>query len=618
MPRTSRPIRVHPVTLREARVLRVDDLTSGMRRLTLGGDQLEPFVSGNGLPQPGFASTGFDDDIRLVFPYPGEADPVLPVQADGHLNHPKDPRPLSRIYTVRRFDPVSREITVDFVAHGVGAATSWAYRAQPGDRIHFYGPFSSKGVPDADWLLIAGDDTALPAISRLLEDLPETARAQVFIEIADDAHRQTLRELPGVEVTWLVRHGAAPGTTTLLHDAVRSADWWEGRPFAWVAGEQATVRDLRRHLVEQREMPKEDIDFTGYWKRETVVTLDTDAAVPDPERSPETFQRFHDLVDLVPPLAIRAAAGIGIGDLISRGFTTVSELATRTGSDERALGKLLRYLRALEILSETAPGHYALTEVGEFLADPWWAGHLDPDGAHATQSMGLFGLAESLRTGKASYAAVTGREFTELRSEQAHEDAFLDSAAEFAGFLAEPLAKAKTLNGIKHLVIHSDSASIDAREIIAAHPDLRVTIIALPAQVNWLRRDLPATIPDPDHRDRIGIVEQSIFESSPASDAVLLLGALAALSDGDAAHALRHAADNLISNGRVRLGSRTYDTDRLDEHDGEADLIALTRDGTGMRTPDELHTVIADAGLHMVGTETIGWGLTLRELAPTT
>ncbi|HEX7096848.1 MAG TPA: siderophore-interacting protein, partial [Acidimicrobiales bacterium] len=253
MPKTSRRLTVHPLTLREVTVARVTDLTPGMRRITLAGPQLGPFTSANGFAQPAFDSSGFDDSIRLLFCYPGETEPVLPVQLETGLAMPRDRRLLSRAYTVRRWEPEAGELDIDVVKHGIGVGTSWAYRTEPGARVHFYGPSTSRALPDdADWLLVAGDETALPAIARLLDELPDDARAQVFVEVADDEHRLDLRALPNVEVTWLVRGGAPAGTTTLLVNAVKSSDWWDGRPYAWLAGERTAVRDLRRHLLPSR------------------------------------------------------------------------------------------------------------------------------------------------------------------------------------------------------------------------------------------------------------------------------------------------------------------------------------------------------------------------------
>lgn len=617
MPKTSRQLTVRPVTLREVEVVRVVDLTPGMRRVTLAGEQLGEFTSANGFPQPAFDSTGFDDDIRLAFCYPGQTEPVLPVQKANSIDVPRDPRPLSRVYTVRRWDPEAGELSVDFVRHGVGTATTWAYRAQPGDRIHLAGPGSSKAFPaGADWLLVAGDDTALPAIGRLLEEVAPDTRAQVFIEIAEHEHRQELREPPGVEVTWLVRDGAEAGTTSLLVDAVRNCGWWDGRPFAWLAGEHTAVRDLRRHLVEGRGMPKADIEFTGYWRRGEVVALETDKAVPDPGKTRTPFEKLHDLTELIAPVAIRTAVELNVPELISRGVTGVADLAIKADADERALGKLLRYLHTLDVVTETEPGRYGLTPVGEVLTVEFVADALHPAGVAGREMLGIHGLTESIRTGRPSYASVTGQTFTEVRAEQGYEDRYLERLARFQAALAEPIARSGLLAGVRHLVLHSGGAGAQVREFVAAHEDLRVTICALPSQADWLRRDLPDTIPDERQRARVSVVEQSVFEPGPAADAVFIIRAFKNLTDADAAHALRRAAENLLPGGRVLLVEDLFDTDDLDEHDGEADLIALTAHGSGLRTATELDAVIARAGLVRAAQHTVGWGTGVHELIP--
>jgi NADPH-dependent ferric siderophore reductase len=614
MPKTSRRLTVHPPTLRDVEVARVTDLTPGMRRITLTGAQLREFTSANGFAQPAFDSSGFDDNIRLVFCHPGQTEPVLPVQKEQGLDLPRDPRPLSKVYTVRRWDPAAGELDIDFVKHGIGVGTTWAYRTRPGDRIHLYGPSASRALPDdAGWLLVAGDETALPAIARLLDELPDDARAQVFVEVADDAHRLELRALPDVEVTWLVRGGAEAGTTTLLVDAVRSSGWWDGRPFAWLAGEHTAVRDLRRHLAEDRGLPKEDIDFAGYWRRGEVVALEADGAVPDPAKSMTPFERLHELTELIRPIAIRTAVELGVPELISRGVTSVAELAARTASDERALGKLLRYLRAVDILTETAPGRYGLTPVGEVLTNEFVADTLHPAGVAGREALGIHGLTESIRTGRPSYASVTGQTFAEVRAEQDYEDRYLERLARFQPALAEPIARSDLLAGVRHLVIHSGGAGAQAREFVAVYDDLRVTICALPAQADWLRRDLPASLPDERQRARVSVIEQSVFEPGPASDAVFISRAFKALPDADAAHALRRASENLLAGGRVLLVEDTFAND-LDEHDGEADLIALTCHGSGLRTAAELDAVIARAALVRRATHTVGWGTTVHEL----
>ncbi len=615
MPRHGRQTTVFPVALREAHVARITDVTAGMRRVTLTGEQLGAFVSPSGVQLPGLRSDGFDDDIRLFFTAPGAAAPTLPTQGEGKLFWPKEGRPLYRAYTVRRWDADSGELDVDFVRHGIGLATTWADRARVGDRIHFFGPHASAGLPQwPDWLLIAGDETALPAIGRLLEELPGTARAQVFIELSAAGHRQELEAPPGVEITWVCPGGAVTGTSPLL-SAVRAAPWWDGEVYAWLAGEQAVVRDLRRHLIEDRALARTAIDFSGYWKRSEVVALAGDAAVPDTETT-SAAERFHDLVELVPPIAIRVAVGLGIGDLISRGVQTLPELARRTGSDERALGKLLRYLQSIDLLAQPEPGRYTLTELGEFLTDEWWVEQLDPAGPEGLASAGITGLAESIRTGEAAYVSVTGRPFADVRAEPAYADALLERSAEHATYLAPALAELPVLTTADRVVIRSPGAGVDARELTARHGGVTVTISAAPGQARWLRADLPVCVPDAAHRARIDIAEQGPLDPAPAADVVLLVHVLDGFDDTTAATALRAAAAGLSVEGRVLLVEDTFDTDELDEHDGEADLAALTRDGTGLRTGNELDEIVRAAGLRQHRTHTVGWGESVRELIP--
>lgn len=181
MPRNLRPIEAFPITTRFLEVIRSVDVTPGMRRVTLGGAELAAYTAVNGYPVGAFRSEGFDDEFKILLKHPDAAEAVGPAQADGVLDWPReDPHMVLRTYTFRRWDPVRGEIDVDFVRHGVGPATRWAYRVQPGERVQVAGPKMSMGHPDgADWTLIAGDETALPAIGRWLEQWPKGARPGV-------------------------------------------------------------------------------------------------------------------------------------------------------------------------------------------------------------------------------------------------------------------------------------------------------------------------------------------------------------------------------------------------------------------------------------------------------
>nr|WP_277349577.1 siderophore-interacting protein [Streptomyces sp. S3(2020)] len=597
-------------------VARVVDVTPGMRRVTLTGDQLGSFTGSDGTAFPAFASDGFDDNVRLIFPYPGDSEPVLPVYKDGKYRWPADPPALWRVYTVRRYDAQARELDIDFVKHGVGVATTWAYRANPGDRLHVGGPSVSSGRPEGyDSFLVVGDDTAIPAIARLLEELPADTQAEVYIEVAEESHRIELPARPGVEVTWVVRNGPAAGTELLLLEAVREAGRREGSMFAWLAGEQSVVRDLRRYLIEERGVDKSDIDFTGYWRRAEVVALGEDPAMPDPERNDEAFEKFHEMSELLPPLAIRVAANLGIADCISRGVRTVPALAQHTGANERSLAKFLRYLQAIELLEQEGDA-YKLSETGEFLTNESVLDHLVSDGVDFRMSQAFYGLEAAVRHNHPVLESVTGKDWDALRGDATFEHKRLENKSRFVQVLAEPLAKSPVLGGVGKVVVHAAGAGVHADYLTAGHPEATVTIVALPTAADWFRKDIPTSIADATRRDRIRIVEQSVFEKTEPADAVLIIDTLGQHRDAEARLILQQAAASLSPGGRVLLVEDTFDPDELDEHDAERDILQLTLHGSGYRTEDELEAVIASAGLKVIQTLLVGWGNTLRVLAP--
>ncbi|MEU7592950.1 siderophore-interacting protein [Streptomyces sp. NPDC039022] len=275
---TPRPERL-PV--RYLQVTAVRRLSPHLARITFGGPGLA-----------GFRLDGPDQQVKLYFPRHGQRAPRLPEpSADGDLMRwyqafrtiPEDERPWMRSYTVRAHHPGDSTIDIDFVLHGTdtarGPATRWAHRAAPGDTLGMFGPsaYFARPVPlgTADWMLLAGDESALPAIGTLAEWLPEGARAVAYIEVPDAADEQAFDTRGDLTVHWLHRGtgpGPAPGTGPAgpgerLVEAVRGARFPVGSVFAWLAGEAGAVRALRRHLVEDRGLGRRDIDFTGYWRR---------------------------------------------------------------------------------------------------------------------------------------------------------------------------------------------------------------------------------------------------------------------------------------------------------------------------------------------------------------
>lgn len=249
-----RPAR-KPRRLHSAQVVRTERLTPHMQRVVLGGAGLADFA----------ADTCTDHYVKLLFPpvagltYPEPFD-----QERIREELPREQWPVTRTYTVRHWDPEHRELTLDFVIHGdEGLAGPWAVRAQPGDTVRFMGPGGAYAPdPEADWHLLVGDESALPAIARSLESLPDGATAYAFVEVAGPEEQQKIDS--DVEVVWLHR-GSRPIGEALV-EAVRALEFPEGRPHAFVHGEASFVKELRRLLRVERQIPREDLSISGYWR----------------------------------------------------------------------------------------------------------------------------------------------------------------------------------------------------------------------------------------------------------------------------------------------------------------------------------------------------------------
>jgi NADPH-dependent ferric siderophore reductase len=263
--RTARRVR-HELKRRMLRVRDVRPLTPKMLRVVLDGDDLN-----------GFVSAAHDDHVKLFFPPAGEEQPAMPTMTPNGPVYPEGvERPASRDYTPRRYDAAANTLTVDFVLHDAGPATAWAAQARPGQFLGVGGPRGSFIVPDDfDWYLFAGDETALPAIGRRLEELPAGTRVVVVAEVADSAEEQRFDTRTKLEMHWLHRNGAAHGAGPLLQEAVAQLKLPGGEGYAWVATEAATAKALRRHLVDERGLRKDRVKAAAYWKQGAVAVHET-------------------------------------------------------------------------------------------------------------------------------------------------------------------------------------------------------------------------------------------------------------------------------------------------------------------------------------------------------
>ncbi len=231
-------------------------LTRQMTRVTLRSDA---FRDSWPAEQPG-------EIITLLFCSPSESI-VLP-ETGWHF--PADaPRQEWRNYTVRRRVPERGEIEVDVVLHDPpGPACSWACEAPIGAPVGYAGPrvdFAPR--EDAEWLLLCGDETALPAIAAILETAPHDRRVLALVEVPDADAELALDAPPGAEVRWVHRGDAPPATTGHLVRAVRELPLPAGRGQAWGAAESRVARDLRAVLREERGLPRTHALARGYWLR---------------------------------------------------------------------------------------------------------------------------------------------------------------------------------------------------------------------------------------------------------------------------------------------------------------------------------------------------------------
>ena len=228
-------------------VLRTETVAAHLVRVVLGGEGFDSFA----------ARADTDSYVKIELPHAGET--------------------VVRTYTVRRCDPVAREIWIDFVVHGdAGVAGPWARSVTPGTQVALRGPGGGyRPDPEADFHLLAGDETAVPAVAAALESLPEDAVGAVFLEVGGDDDEVDLVAPAGVEVTWIHRGtpstDAGPGLIdgdAPLVGAVRGLPWPGGDVQVFVHGEAETVmKHLRPYLRKERGVPAARASISGYWRR---------------------------------------------------------------------------------------------------------------------------------------------------------------------------------------------------------------------------------------------------------------------------------------------------------------------------------------------------------------
>lgn len=243
---------------REMTVVATTDITPRMRRFTLSGDNLQPFLEG-GL----HVSLFFPDEGRLEQPQ---------IEDTGRVIWPGT-APAARAYTIRYIDVGAGRVEIDMLrhpSHGAAPGADFARAARPGAIIGMAGPGGGQ-LPPSHWVLLAGDETALPAIARMMETLPVKTRAVVRIEVTDQQDQLPLRSAAEVDLRWLHRGGTPAASSRLLLDALAETEFpgSETDRFVWFAAEAEIARQAKAWLRARPDYAPGDCIATGFWRAKT-------------------------------------------------------------------------------------------------------------------------------------------------------------------------------------------------------------------------------------------------------------------------------------------------------------------------------------------------------------
>ncbi|GAB3569536.1 siderophore-interacting protein [Spelaeicoccus albus] len=278
---------VPPYRAFRVQVAATEKLSPHFVRVTLSGPELADF-----------RTDAPDQRLKIILPPTPGAPIEFPEGPDWYqqyLQMPEERRPIMRTYTVR--SATGSQIDVDFVLHGdAGPASRWVAAAEPGDEIMVFGPnrqyegpisgYAWVGVDDGTEVLLAGDETAVPAIAGILDELKPGVHGAAYLEVPTKDDVLPVCPPPGVAVHWLPRTGGQPVGRRLVETITQAGfaptpddgdddesvlwdvgEWTHESPFvAWLAGEAATIKTLRRHLVRERNIDKRAVAFMGYWK----------------------------------------------------------------------------------------------------------------------------------------------------------------------------------------------------------------------------------------------------------------------------------------------------------------------------------------------------------------
>ncbi|OEV04146.1 siderophore-interacting protein [Streptomyces oceani] len=595
----------YPIYVRELEVLAAFDVTPMMRRVVLTGDQLGAFRH-NGYAVEPFRTENADDHVKLVIldapdsvsaaSSPSDA-PALtpPAQADGHLDWTREALGRARDYTPRRYDPEQRRLELDFVRHDGGLAAEWAQRVAPGQRVHVAGPRGTTVLPDGiDWYFLVGDETALPAIARRIEELPPDTPVTAVVSVPSASEEQTFAHSTDLHLSWVHRDTAGPDA---LMTAVRAAPWRDGQVYAWAAGEAGMLRPLRHWFKQDKGVAPGFTDIAGYWR-----------AGQTQQEMGEALHTLHHMTDLGVPYAVRAAVTLDLAEHVADGHRTVAALAKVMDVTPGGLNRLLRVLAHEGLLSldtETV----GLTPFGTVLLEDAAHTRLDRRNGYSRLDDSWPGLSHTLRTGTSAFVYEKGHDFwAELASEERLNRTFDDVLSHWTSLWSPPAVRQLALTDEHVLDIGGGTGALLGR-ILTAYPRTTGTLLDLPSTAERGRAELA----ERGLAERVHIAAQSFFEVLPDdADVYLLAQVLHDWPDLESVALLRRVAQ-AAGERRIALVERISGEDD-DEHDALFDLLMHAVFASGERTLDDWTGLARQAGLRLAGTTRLRENLFMIEL----
>ncbi|MFB8386830.1 siderophore-interacting protein [Microbacterium sp. NPDC055910] len=583
-----RAFSTHPLVVRRVQVRRVTDVTPRMRRVTIGGEQLAAFDRG-AWRHPAFAAPGFDDHVKLIFASDGDVTAALPEQVEHGIEWGPSQTREGRDYTpraVRVDDDGAVEVDLDFVLHGDGPAASWAMRAAVGDDLWFVGPKSSTILPDdVSRIVLVGDETALPAIGRFLDERPIEVPATIAVMIGDPSARQQLAVRAEDTLEWIEADATDAGA---LDDIVRRACGDDGTGlYAWLAGESRALLPARRFLSRELGLPKAHINVTGYWHAEPQTVADGGAA-SDAELPP--------VVSPLVWLTVRAALQTGIVDAVADApGLSATDVAARCALARRDLDLLLGTLVTHGVLRGD-PAELHLGALGEeLIADEHE--REEYDGLEADRLLALASFAPAVRTGTSPWAEYHGTTLDDwARSDPARYDELVHEAGALA-YLLDGLMADPVWDAARSVRLTGPGAVLVADALTASERNPRVDIWESATALAALRSEA-------DDLTEISWIERD-SGAGASVDLAVAARALAHRTDTEASVLLAELA------GVTRVAVVIEDSrpDGLNPHADEEALHVFAATGSPPRDADAIGALAGAAGWRVSRVVPLGWGV---------